>query len=569
LASEGEELEFVCLELGVEGGNEKAVRAALGEDLPDHHTVTVVRHPMVVRAVLDRVQKADPDLLVTGHFVLPKVGGKDQDSDSLVRSSPCTTFSLLFGEKGPSEIKRVLFVVTGGAHDREGIRLVDRLRRRKDVQVTIGTIEPETGATAGRLGEQTIQTLTHDVALEDESFDTKVVVDRLPHRGILKLFEDHDLVVVGTDATGFLRPLRQSVGEATAAAVKRIPPLRMRSLPEWLPRINPSDHADLLFDLRQGSIWGPDFVLMLGLAAAIASLGLLQNSPAVVIGSMLLAPLMTPLMGLGLAMGQANRELSGLCAGAVGRGFLLVLGVSLLIGFVTPTGETLTQEVLARGSPNILDLLIAVFAAMAAAYAMARPNLVGSIAGVAIATALVPPGCAIGISLAQGDVLNALGAGLLLLTNFAAIIVASNITFMAMGVTGSRALGRDRRLAFMVRGGLLLLLAILMGPLSIGLISQIEEGKSVSAAYPVTRAVSRRLQDRVGLDEGVEIMLMARPRAEEGVVIHLASKEELPPSYASELRQIVREEMSDSGLPVTVIAVRGLWMSDSDAPEGG
>jgi uncharacterized membrane protein len=174
----------------------------------------------------------------------------------------------------------------------------------------------------------------------------------------------------------------------------------------------------------------------------------------------------------------------------MGRGFLLVLGVSHLVGFVTPTGETLTQEVLARGSPNILDLLIAVFAAMAAAYAMARPNLVGSIAGVAIATALVPSGCAIGISLAEGDVLNGVGAGLLLLTNFAAIIVASNMTFMA------------------------------------------------------------------------------RPRAEEGVVIHPASEEELPPSYATELRQIFRDEMSDRELPVTVIAVRGLWMSDSDAPEG-
>ena len=63
---------------------------------------------------------------------------------------------------------------------------------------------------------------------------------------------------------------------------------------EWLPRINPADHADLIYHLRQGSVWGPDFIGMLGLASAIASLGLLQNSPAVVIGSMLLAPLMTP-----------------------------------------------------------------------------------------------------------------------------------------------------------------------------------------------------------------------------------------------------------------------------------
>ena len=59
-----------------------------------------------------------------------------------------------------------------------------------------------------------------------------------------------------------------------------------------------------MHELRQGSVWGPDFIVMLGLAAAVSSLGLLQDSPAVVIGSMLLAPLMTPMMGLGLALAQ-------------------------------------------------------------------------------------------------------------------------------------------------------------------------------------------------------------------------------------------------------------------------
>ena len=473
----------------------------------------------------------------------------------------------LYGEKGPSEIKKILFVATGQAHDRTALRLVDAFRRSQSAHVTVASIEDETGAKAGQAGEREIRSLLHDAALEAEEFEIKVVVDRLKHRGILQCFEDHDLIVIGMDAANHVRPLRQSLGDATVAIVKRVPPLRLRALPDWLPRINPSDHADLLHDLSQGSSWGPDFVGMLGLASAIASLGLLQNSPAVVIGSMLLAPLMTPMMGLGLALGQANVKLMRLCGKSIGLGFLLTLGVSYLIGFITPSGETLSQEVLSRGGPNVLDLLIALFAAFAATFAMARPNIAGAVAGVAIATALVPPVCAVGISLAHGDPLNALGAAVLFLTNLVAIIVASSFTFSLLGITASRALPRHRRLARVGRLGLVLLLLLLFGPLSARLISQIDEGKSVSLAHPVTRALSRALHERVAQDEGVEIMLLARPRALPGVVIHVASDYELPQSYANELRKIVRDKMGDPELPVVVIAVRGWWRSDTDAPK--
>ena len=85
----------------------------------------------------------------------------------------------------------------------------------------------------------------------------------------------------------------------------------------------------------------------------------------------------------------------------------------------------------------------------------------------------------------------------------------------------------------------------------------------------MTRAVANALYERVAQDEGVEIMLMARPRAQYKVMIHIASQKELPPSYADELRNIVREKMYDPQLPVSVVAVRGLWRSDSDSPPNG
>jgi uncharacterized hydrophobic protein (TIGR00271 family) len=366
------------------------------------------------------------------------------------------------------------------------------------------------------------------------------------------------------DGVAQLKALRQALGDVTVAAIKRAPPLSVDALGDWLPRINPSDHADLRLSLRLGSNWGPDFVGMLGLASAIASLGLLQNSPAVVIGSMLLAPLMTPMIGLGLAMGQASVQLAQKCGKSIVLGFLLTLAVSFLIGIITPSGVTLSDEVLARGGPNVLDLLIAVFAAAAATFAMARPNISGAIAGVAIATALVPPVCSVGISLAHGYWLNAFGAVALFFTNLIAIIVMSSFTFSLLGITASGADPRHRRLAVMGRWGLVVLLLALAGPLSTTLVAQLEEGKRVPLGYPVTRAVAQAVFERVARDEGVDVVFIARPRHEARVVIHIASHGELPPSYAGELRQIVRDAMNDPEHAVSVIAVRGLWRSDID-----
>jgi uncharacterized hydrophobic protein (TIGR00271 family) len=562
LTDKDEETTFLCLETGFDGRTRQAVREALDEAGQSTSTLITIDDPMPVARVREHTRKRNIRLLVTGPFALPAVGGKAQTSEELARTAHCQTLALLYGAKIPAEITKILFVPTGEEHDRSALRLVDSLRQRPGVQVTIGVVEDETGAKAGETGRNYIRALLHDLALDPDEFEAKVVVDRLKHRGVIALYEDHDLVVTGLNATSRVRPLRQSLGDASVAIVKRAPPLSKRAIADWLPRINPADHADLLHDLRMGSIWGPDFIGMLGLASAIASLGLLQNSPAVVIGSMLLAPLMTPMIGLGLALGQADVRVMRLCGKSIGLGFLLTLAVSYLIGIITPAGVTLPDEVLARGGPNVLDLLIAVFAAAAATFAMARPNISGAIAGVAIATALVPPVCAVGISLAHGEWLNAFGASALFFTNLVAIIVMSSFTFSLLGITAARALPRHRRRAVLGRWSLVVLLLVLAGPLSETLVAQIEQGKSVPLAHPVTRAVLNAVFERVAQDEGVDVTFIARPRAEHRVLIHVASQHELPLSYADELREIVREQMEDPNLPVTVVAVRGFWRSD-------
>ena len=557
LARPDDELIFLCYETGFSDQTQRAAKMALSET-DTQSSVKAVNDQAFVKAVVEKLRKTKSELLVTCQFTLHETGGIEQNSDRLIRSSPCRSFVTLFGQKPPGEIKKVLYIMTGEVHDRAALNLLSNFREKHAAKITVASVEENTGDKAEYAGERTIKSLLHDAGVDEESFEITAVVDRLKHRGIMQCYDGHDLIVAGMDAESYLHPLEKFIDGATVAIVKRTPPLRLRSLIEWLPRINPIDHAELMHELRQGSKWGPDFVLMLGLAAGVSSLGLLQDSPAVVIGSMLLAPLMTPMMGLGLALAQANTKLMRLSIKSILLGILLTVGISFTLGLITPSGETLTQEVLSRGAPNILDLLIALFAACAAAYAMARPNIVGAIAGVAIATALVPPACSIGISLAQGAHLNALGAALLFFANLVAIIAASSFTFTFLGITPIRSLKRYRRVARIGQITLVVFLLILFAPMSKSLLENIQQGKNVTLAYPVTRAVYRAVNERVHRDEGVEVMLMARGRIESGVIIHLASKQDLPESYAIELKQIVRQEMNDFDLPVHVVAVRSI-----------
>jgi uncharacterized hydrophobic protein (TIGR00271 family) len=394
-----------------------------------------------VAAVVRLCRERSARLLITGAFALPGLPG--QDSTALMADAPCRALVGLFGDYD-REVRKVLVVVSGGSHDATLIELV----RRSRVPVTIATVETDIGEETEAVGQRFLERILHDANLTDaDNVQTAVFVDNHPIRGLLKACEGHDLVIVGRDKEKDILPLRNALEETIAASVKRAPPLRRRALPDWMPRINPADYSELVQDLRSGSRWGADFIVMLAMASAIATLGLLQDSPAVVIGSMLLAPLMTPMIGLGLSIVQANPALGSASGRTIGKGVLLTLAISYLLGLVIPGGELLSQETLARGAPNVLDLLIALFAAVAATVALARPGLSGAVAGVAIATALVPPLCSVGISLAYQGWLNAFGAGALFVTNLIAIVLASAFTFFLMGVTSASSLKVYRHIA--------------------------------------------------------------------------------------------------------------------------
>lgn len=171
------------------------------------------------------------------------------------------------------------------------------------------------------------------------------------------------------------------------------------------------------------------YYVLLFLSTVLATLGLLANSTATIIGAMIVAPLMGPIVGIAFSMVMSNRRLLKRSSLSLSTGILLAiitaLGIGRLIGF-----DTLTPEIQARVSPNLLDLGVALAAGAAGAYAKSRRGISDALPGVAIAVALVPPLSVVGIGLSLGSNNVTLGALLLFSTNLAGIIFSGGVIFL-------------------------------------------------------------------------------------------------------------------------------------------
>lgn len=524
-----------------------------------------------VASALDAVRNDGVQLLIAAATDPAEASGSPYTSDPVLRQSPCNTLLLYTDHTRSQRSDNLLVKATDSAHDRVAVSLAARMAQVEQGRLSIATIEDDTGDEAMVVGHRMLEHLIRDAVVQSKVDVTpRVFLTDETFSEVIVAAEQNDLVLIGANESSVAQKLFVATKWPTIGIVKRAPPLRRgwgNRFPQWVPRLNPADYADLVMSLRRGSQFGTDYMVMTGLSAAIASFGLIQDSPAVVIGSMLLAPLMTPMIGCGLALAQANSRLARMCYRSIISGFVLTLIVSFLIGWLTP-GEELTQQVAARGNPNVLDLMIALFSAMAAAYALARPNLLGAVAGVAIATALMPPLCSFGISLAYGQYLIGLGAAALFTTNLVAIIVAAAATFRLMGVTMARAAPRTRRWVYHVAGVLGMIGVLLAIPLTLELRHQIEFGRPQPIAYPLPRSVVEALVHHLRNDDGVDLILAGRTSmvdSDYDVSIWLSSRRPLDRSYEDIVAAVVRREMGDETLVVEVRSLVEAW--DSAPPE--
>jgi len=199
------------------------------------------------------------------------------------------------------------------------------------------------------------------------------------------------------------------------------------------------------------------FFALLVLSTIIASYGVINDSTATVIGAMIIAPLMTPIMGTAasLVMGNMDRAIRSVLLVVIG--VFVVIALSWVIGYLETIYNVISissnTQILGRIAPRTTDLMIALASGVAGAFALAREDIADSLPGVAISISLVPPLCVVGICLSIGEWEAAWGAMLLFLTNFLSILLAGGalLAFLGLGRVATKSLsGHPRRNAFIV-----------------------------------------------------------------------------------------------------------------------
>ena len=211
--------------------------------------------------------------------------------------------------------------------------------------------------------------------------------------------------------------------EATKYMSKHIPFFKFAS----------EDRFKNLFQiLRTDAKINNTYLMLMVLSTLLATLGLFSNSTAVIIGAMLVAPLMTPIVSLAMGLLRGDTDIIKDSMIKIGVGILLATLASSLLAYVLPYSE-ITMEMKSRINPTLLDLGIAIISGIAAAYSKSFKEIINNLTGVAIAVALVPPLAVAGIGLGYADISIFLGAFLLFFTNLIGIIIAAVITFQILG----------------------------------------------------------------------------------------------------------------------------------------
>lgn len=450
---------------------------------------------LCAQALLTATVEHRAKLLVLAKQVKAK-GNEEVLPVRLFREASCMVLLLRLGANTTgARCHRVLVPTSGGPHATEAIKLASKMTDLPDPTCSLDEpgpagvdalyIEPDFGPEAELVGrrrlDKAIKKAVGDKASEhgvrpmvEIASDFQAGLARTVERGA------YDLVLVGAANQWHARKALFSMlpnehlnaGSGLTLGVIRQPKALMTATAErvrqlfsrGIPQLSRDDRVSLVERVQDASQWNADFIALICLSTAIATLGLMQNSTAVVIGAMLVAPLMTPLIGCGLAVVQGNGFLMRHACKSVLLGFFVALLLAVVMGAVIPQAG-LTSEMLSRGKPNALDLAVALISGVAAAYATARPNLLGALPGVAIAAALVPPIATSGIALAHGDWVTSAGAVMLFFTNIIAIVLGAAAALFAVGMQAKHLHTKEKRWARHAIMGLTVGAVVLLVPL--------------------------------------------------------------------------------------------------------
>lgn len=335
---------------------------------------------------------------------------------------------------------------------------------------------------------------------------------------------------------------------------------------EYLDLRRDKEHeADTVDSIRKGIEFRGTNLWVLIFAIFIASLGLTVNSTAVIIGAMLISPLMGPIMGIGLGVGINDIELMKRSAKSYLITTLFSVVTATLFFLVFPvTGNQ--SELLARTSPTIYDVFIALMGGLAGIVATTSKNKGNVLPGVAIATALMPPLCTAGFGLATGNLVYFLGAFYLYFINSVFICAATLICIRLMGFRKKQQVDSEREKQ--VRKYILALVVITMIPaiyLTVGILRDtyfdsasnkfIREQLSFDNAQVVDKRITRK-----GKDSEIRVVMVGQEVPDSTIAVARSRMAE----YSLEnVRLVILQGVSgNTGTDLDITALRSKVLED-------
>lgn len=318
----------------------------------------------------------------------------------------------------------------------------------------------------------------------------------------------------------------------------------------------------LLLDASSPSF---DFFLLIILSCTIATFGLITDSTAVIIGAMLVAPLMSPIMAISLSSVAGEQRMFRRAMVALLEGVALAITLSALASLMfyrLPLGvlQEIPGEILSRTRPSPFDLGIALAGGAAAAYALAQPKLSAALPGVAISTALMPPLCTVGIGITLQSTDIWIGALLLFTTNLLAISFSGIVIYVWLGF---RPLNLHRRWHGLPRSVLisLFLVLIISIPLTVLTIRSVQQANEIKRIHnliedrismlPGSQFVDVVINDQTtNLDLEISAMMPKQPNHQQLVDFQSAIASELERSISLRLIVIPMTEL-DPLIPPT------------------
>lgn len=460
----------------------------------------------VARGVLDVAREYGSNLILLGLSRDPaQRSGIGSIAENIAATSPCP---VVIYRPGTADIRQITVACDVTDLSKEALRVGSQLAEHLGCPMQMVTVgEAQTGGATRRYLRRRLEELGLDPNLARTHIN-----DDDPIRGIFKRTDEQTMLVTGYDyahadeedwfynrvAKALLRgadgPVVLVIRERGATQASPHPSL-FTWIKRWLrPTVTPVEQRELLSRADQMSRTSLDYNVLVVIAAILASLGLLSNSNAVIIGAMLVAPLMSPLIAFAAGIAGGRTSIIRQAVLTLVEGFLVAFGVAWMIGLLSP-GLIVTSEMAARGNPSLVDLGVALAAGVIAAYAQARKDIPAALAGVAIAAALMPPICTVGIAVAIGDSPLYQGSLLLFLTNISAIMFAAATTFVYLGLRPPPAeAARVRRIGSLISIAMFGLILSLIVGFAVNPLSNARIERELRAAFPNAELVGVELR---------------------------------------------------------------------------